>query len=371
MEEILKITTYVLKAFLHIWPYLLISILLAVVVQMSGAAKYITRISSKNPFVSILLATIIGAASPFCSCGVIPVITSMLIGGVPLAPVMSFWIASPSMDPEIFMLSVTAIGWKLSIWRLGATFIISFGAGIITHFCMKYGFIDLRILREKPQWTKAFSFKSTIFQPVRSVFIQFTGKTIREKEQTVSNVRATYSYVPSVACCTETICCAQLNTSQQKVISSSVDNCEYDCNEEIKQPTFINKLALETGKAVWMVTKFMSLAFLINAIIDLYIPQTDLLQFIKNDSPLSIFVAALIGIPFYTSNMTALPMISGLLKLGMNQGAALAFLIAGPVTTIPAMVAVYGIVKKRIFLLYLAFSFFGALIFGYLFNLFC
>lgn len=370
MEEILKIAIYVLKAFLNIWPYLLVSIPLAVVVQMSGASKYITRITSKNPFVSILLATVIGAVSPFCSCGVIPIITSMLISGVPLAPVMSFWIASPSMDPEIFMLSVTAIGWKLSIWRLAATFIISFGAGIIIHFCMKYGFINSRILREKSESTKAFSFKSTILQPVRSIFNQLTGKAIRIKEQTVSNARSAYSYAPTVACCTETICCAPLNINQQTAISYSAENCSCDCNEITPQPTFINKLAVETGKAVWMVTKFMSLAFLINAIIYLYIPQTDFLRFIDNNSPLSVLVATAIGIPFYTSNMTALPMISGLLQLGMNQGAALAFLIAGPVTTIPAMVAVYGIVRRRIFLLYLAFSFFGALIFGYLFNFF-
>jgi hypothetical protein len=33
------------------------------------------------------------------------------LGGMPPAPVMSFWIASPSMDPEIFFLSTASIGW--------------------------------------------------------------------------------------------------------------------------------------------------------------------------------------------------------------------------------------------------------------------
>jgi uncharacterized membrane protein YraQ (UPF0718 family) len=31
---------------------------------------------------------------------------------------MSFWIASPSNDPEAFLLSVAAIGWELAVWRL-------------------------------------------------------------------------------------------------------------------------------------------------------------------------------------------------------------------------------------------------------------
>lgn len=125
MGEIMKIAGFILNSLVHIWPYLLLTIPLAVAVQLTGAAKFINKSLSKNPLVSILLATLIGALSPFCSCGVIPIITSLLIGGVPLAPVMAFWIASPSMDSEVFFLSTASIGWNLSVWRLGATFVIS------------------------------------------------------------------------------------------------------------------------------------------------------------------------------------------------------------------------------------------------------
>jgi len=89
---------------------------------MSGASKHIKRAFDAGPIAAILLATIVGAFSPFCSCGVIPVIAALLIGGVPLPPVMAFWIASPSMDPEIFFLSVGTIGWDLAVCRfLSAT----------------------------------------------------------------------------------------------------------------------------------------------------------------------------------------------------------------------------------------------------------
>ncbi|MGD2100558.1 MAG: permease, partial [Desulfobacterales bacterium] len=104
IAPILDISRFIIDAFLHTWPYLLVTIPLAVAVQMSGASKYIKRAFEARPLTAILLATVVGAFSPFCSCGVIPVIASLLISGVPLAPVMSFWIASPSMDPEIFFL---------------------------------------------------------------------------------------------------------------------------------------------------------------------------------------------------------------------------------------------------------------------------
>ena len=119
-----------------------------------------------------------------------------------------------------------------------------------------------------------------------------------------------------------------------------------------------------------MVTRFMGLAFLITALITFYLPE-DLISGIVSVNPkIQVILATLIGIPMYTSNITALPMIGGLIDLGLNKGAALSFLIAGATTTLPAMVAVWGITKRRVFFLYLSFALFGALLAGLCFNLF-
>jgi uncharacterized membrane protein YraQ (UPF0718 family) len=76
-----------------------------------------------------------------------------------------------------------------------------------------------------------------------------------------------------------------------------------------------------------------------------------------------------VGIPLYMNNVSALPIVSGLLAQGMQPGAAIAFLIAGPVTTVPAMSAVWGVVKPRIFALYVGIALVGAVGFGWLTNL--
>jgi uncharacterized membrane protein YraQ (UPF0718 family) len=76
-----------------------------------------------------------------------------------------------------------------------------------------------------------------------------------------------------------------------------------------------------------------------------------------------------VGIPLYLNNVTALPIIDGLLDKGMQPGAAIAFLIAGPVTTIPAMTAVWGVVQPRIFGLYLGIGLFGAILLGFATNI--
>ena len=132
LNHILQIADYIIESFIHTWPYLLVTIPIAVAVKMSGASRYINRAFAARPIIAILLATLVGAFSPLCSCSVIPVIAALLIGGVPLAPVMTFWLASPSMDPEIFFLTVSTLGWELAIWRLAATLVMSLGAGFIT-----------------------------------------------------------------------------------------------------------------------------------------------------------------------------------------------------------------------------------------------
>jgi len=48
----------------------------------------------------------------------------------------------------------------------------------------------------------------------------------------------------------------------------------------------------------------------------------------------------------------------------MSQGAAMSFVLAGGVSCIPAAVAVWALVKPRIFLSYLALAFVGSMIAG-------
>ena len=118
-----------------------------------------------------------------------------------------------------------------------------------------------------------------------------------------------------------------------------------------------------------MVIKFMALAFFLEALITLYIPSEWIAGLAGHQNPFAILTAALIGVPVYTSNLAALPMVSGLLTQGMNPAAGLAFLIAGPTTTLPAMAAVWGLATRRVFALYVSFSLIGAVVLGYIYSL--
>ncbi|MEE9189774.1 MAG: permease [Candidatus Neomarinimicrobiota bacterium] len=359
MQQIQIIFDTVLTGLLHIWPYLIITIPLAVAVQVSGASKKIGRAFNGRPVIAILLATIVGAFSPFCSCGVIPIIWSLLAGGVPLAPVMSFWLASPSMDPEMFFLSVSMLGWNTAVWRLLATFAMSITGGFITHGLTKSGWIGSDILRSKPAATIP-----NVFQLL---------KTGWSKLQSV--IAPSYAVISDI----NTDGTAQIQRTVDSRSAIAIEESDpvkpYTYEDPIDEPEKIKvinsrfkQILMESKSATLLVAKFMAIALTLDALIKLYIPEAWISGTLGGENPITVVIAAVIGIPIYTTNITALPLIGGLLDQGMNTGAALAFLVVGPTTTIPAMTAVFGLTSRKVFILYLLFILSGGIIMGILRN---
>ncbi|WP_319772513.1 permease [Breoghania sp.] len=83
----------------------------------------------------------------------------------------------------------------------------------------------------------------------------------------------------------------------------------------------------------------------------------------------SIATAAIVGMPAYLNSYIAPPMVAGLMQQGMGSGAGLAFMVAGAVSCIPAMAAIWSLVRKAVFAAYIAFGVIGAIIAGAVFEL--
>ena len=357
IEQATEILILLRGSFLHLLPYMLITIPIAVAVNMSGASKQIGRAMKAKPVTAIFLAMVIGAFSPLCSCGVIPVVWSLLVGGVPLAPVMVFWLASPSMDPELFFLSASMIGWNLAVWRLLATMFLSLGAGFIIHLMMKKEWLGENILRERPLQSD-FSFSGVFKAPVN-----LTKNFFRRIFPTPE---------PLLSISTQTTDCGCSVDEPVDNVTSAPLSQELRSEENsvrIGSNNFYHRLLIESGKATWMISKFMLLAIFLEVLIKLYVPSEWIISVLGAENDYAIINAALLGVPVYTNALAALGMVGGLLSQGMSSAAALAFLIAGPTTTIPAMAAVWSLVKNRIFALYVGFTLVGAILFAWLFNI--
>ena len=142
MNDLYEIIRFVGNAPLKVLPFFLLSMFLSVLINMLDLTDAIRKAFAGREGLAVLMATAVGAFSPFCSCTVIPIIAGLLLSGVPLAPVMSFWIASPTMDPEIFTLTVGILGWPLALSRLGASLALSLGAGYLTLLLCRLGYFS-------------------------------------------------------------------------------------------------------------------------------------------------------------------------------------------------------------------------------------
>lgn len=353
MREFLEVAEGAWK----ILPVFLLSVSLGVLVRALKLDGTIRRAFSHRIAVSVMLATAVGAFSPFCSCTVIPLVAGLLIGGVPLAPVMAFWVASPTMDPEIFALTVGFLGWDLAATRLIATLLLSLGAGYLTLALTRAGLLGKVLRREDP----------------RTELEDSGGCCSAEEPSPTGSVRVAVEAKPAAGPGTPV---ALAERPEPSCGGSRGAGCDAGAKvgparERWYAPALASLRALswpEVGRDVakesWRLGRWLLVAFALEALMLAYVPQEAIAGTLGGSNPLAVPLAALIGAPLYMTEASVLPIVSGLLQSGMSPGAALAFLIAGPATTVPAMAAVWSLVRPRVFALYVSIAVVGATVLG-------
>jgi uncharacterized membrane protein YraQ (UPF0718 family) len=119
------------------------------------------------------------------------------------------------------------------------------------------------------------------------------------------------------------------------------------------------------GNARFLV-KWLVIAYLLEALLVTYIPASLIANFVGGEGIGPIVLAALVGMPAYLNSYIAPPLVAGLMEQGMSIGAAMAFMVAGAVSSIPAMAAVWSLVRTPVFFAYLGLGLLGAILSGQL-----
>jgi uncharacterized protein len=306
-DQATRSVTFVIRNLLEVSPFLLASVALAAYAGASGADNLIARAFTGSLPAMIVFAALMGALSPFCSCGVIPIIAALLASGVPLAPVMAFWLSSPLMDPSMFMLTAGTLGLGFAVGKtlaaVGVGLLGGFGAAAL----MRAGLIGEAL---RPGVGNGGCAGARVRQP-KSVVWAFW----REGERRSNFTRGA-----------------------------------------IKTLVFLGK---------WLMV-----AFFLESLMLAYAPADFVAHVVGGKGLGAIVLAALVGIPAYLNGTAALPLVAGLLEQGMSPGAAMAFLIGGGVTSIPAAIAVAAIARPRVLAAYLGFATTGAILAGIGYGLF-
>jgi uncharacterized membrane protein YraQ (UPF0718 family) len=133
-------------------------------------------------------------------------------------------------------------------------------------------------------------------------------------------------------------------------------------------PFNLKAFAVDSFRTLEFVGFYVLLGVLIGASIEVLVPARWILLVFGTGGWVQILVAALFGLPLYACGGGTIPVVEALLGQGMAQGAALAFLIAGPATRIPPLMALATIIRPVLVVIYVvvlvAYSVVAGLLYG-------
>jgi len=294
---------FTLDSFFGILPFLAASVVLAAWLKAAGADRLIGARVSESVVFAIVAAAAFGAFSPFCSCGVVPLIAALLAAGVPLPAVMAFWVASPIMDPEMFVLMWAQLGLPFTLAKAAAALGVGLLGGFATLGLERAGLLSGALRAGVGCGASC----STPGQPIALRWAVWRDARRREWFRT------------------------------------------------------------EARQVAVFLAKWLLLAFAIESLMVAWVPGEVIADNLGGGAAIPLAVA--LGVPAYLNGYAAIPLIGQLMSSGMAPPAALAFLVAGGITSLPAAMAVYALVRPRLFLWYLVLALTGSLVVGYTYRL--
>jgi uncharacterized membrane protein YraQ (UPF0718 family) len=78
-----------------------------------------------------MLAVLLGAVTPFCSCSSVPLFIGFVEAGIPLGVTFSFLIASPMINEVAVVLLIGILGWQLAALYVAAGLVVAWFGGML------------------------------------------------------------------------------------------------------------------------------------------------------------------------------------------------------------------------------------------------
>jgi uncharacterized membrane protein YraQ (UPF0718 family) len=287
-------------------PYILFGLLFAGILHELVPDSIVSKHLGKSSILSVIKATVFGIPLPVCSCGVVPLATSIKKSGASNGSTLAFLISTPITGADSILATYGMFGWAFTIYRVITSMIISIIAGVLANF---YG--DKEEEKPKPAFSMAVPKKTTMGMSFATAPM---SKAPKEEIKKKFSLKKAFTYAFGTLL------------------------------KDIASPLFIG--------------------LLLGAIITVAIPQ-NLSEILIEYSWLSYIIVIAIAVPMYVCATASLPIAAGLMLAGVSPGAAFVFLSAGPATNTVTI----GVVKKMLgtstLYIYLGTIIIGSVLFGF------
>lgn len=316
-KQLIELAIGLWREFIYILPFLAIGVLIEAVIRTFKWHVKIRKALTRYGVLSIGLATLLGVASPLCACATLPLVISLLLAGLPLAPAMALLVTSPLMSPAGY----TLLNWELGpAWAnvvLTSAIFMGLFAGLVTHLLRRHGFSEELLFRQAlPQGD------------------------FHDPDYPVEELRCDCG----------------------KQLSHRVDRCTHN-----KFLVFLAKFWEGTLK----IGRFALIGLVIEVVAQQFIPHDWLAALLQGEGILPILTLTFATIPLHLPQVTAAAMLYGFISpeigtgIVLSKGAGIALLVGGPVTALPVMGIFITMFRKRVLALYLALCVSGTLLLAF------
>jgi len=292
-------------------PYILFGLVFAGVLHEFVPDTIVTKHLGKDNIFSVIKATLFGVPLPVCSCGVIPLATSIKKSGASKGSTLSFLISTPITGVDSILATYGIFGWIFTIYRVVTSMIIAMVAGILTNF-----------------FDKEESVAKPTFSAVKIPNTLSPTFSIQKPEE-------------GSCCSTASSCCAP----QKK---------EFWFSSAMRY-AFVTLLGDIAKPLVW--------GLLVGALITVAVPES-ISEILTEYSWFSYVIVIAIAVPMYVCATASLPIAAGLMLSGVSAGAAFVFLSAGPATNTVTIGVVKKMLGTRSLTIYLGSIIIGSILFG-------
>ncbi len=299
---------------LYILPYLIIGVLLEAVIRTFKWHVKIRKALTHFGGWSILMATLLGVASPLCACATLPLVISLLLAGLPLAPAMALLVTSPIMSPAAFSMLSGMLGPQWAVAVLVCAILLGLFAGYMTQLLRPYGFTEEELFRA-----------------------QLPQGDFHDPNYPVEELRCECG----------------------KQLSHRVDRCTHD-----KRLVFLARFWEGSVK----IGKFVLVGVVIEVIAVSFIPNAWLTALLQGEGIWPIFTLTFATIPLHLPQVTAASMLFGFYLpdpgqlIPLAKGPGIALLVGGPVTALPVMGVFIAMFRRKVLALYLSVCISGTLV---------
>lgn len=295
---------FVLQSFLDVALMIAVGLVLSAWVAASGAATITARWFKGSPIATVVIASGIGTLTPVCGVTVLPLTTGFLASGVPLAPIIAFWLSSPVTGPTMLIATWALLGPGFAIGTMLAAFALGVFSGAVTALL------------------------------VRTTMVQYPLRPQRFMDN------------------------GQFGTCMPMGFSFQI----------WRNPGRIRAFGANLISTTKIVVICLTFAFSVEFLLRDLLPSHLLTAYVGEDSPYAIPIAVLVGAPMYLDGLAALPLVRGLLDIGMSPGAAMALLVSGGAVSIWGVLAVALVLRPSTIALFVTLAVIGSLLIGYAFD---